>query len=169
MALPKRHRLRGHRAIDRLHRQGKRHHSAHLLLRVVPAEPSLLAEPDRRAPPSAWRCALVISAKVHKRAVVRNRLRRLLHRHLLASLSLPAEPRASAAVVANAPAGCRSRTPPERQAESQAVDQAAGERQQQPDSPLWLMVSLRPGSAELDTDQLLGECSFLLRRAGLIR
>jgi hypothetical protein len=31
------------------------------------------------------------------------------------------------------------------------------------------MVSLRPGSAELDADQLLGECTIVLRRAGLIR
>jgi hypothetical protein len=30
------------------------------------------------------------------------------------------------------------------------------------------MVSLRPGSADLDADQLLGECTFVLRRAGLI-
>jgi ribonuclease P protein component len=132
VALPKRHRLRGHRAIDHLHRLGRRHHSAHLLLRVVQADPALLPVPDRRACPSPWRCALVISAKVHKRAVVRNRLRRLLHRHLLASLPLP---------VAVRP------TPP---------------------SPLWLMVSLRPGSAELEVDQLLGECTTLLRRVGLL-
>jgi hypothetical protein len=36
------------------------------------------------------------------------------------------------------------------------------------ESPIWLMVSLRPGSADLDADQLLGECTFVLRRAGLI-
>ena len=152
MALPKRHRLRGYRAIDHLHRVGRRHHSAHLLLRVAPADAALLSPQDRGAGSSPWRCALVISAKVHKRAVVRNRLRRLLHRYLLASLPLSAlSVRGDG--VAPGPS---------------AMDPAASEVLPGRSVPLWLMVSLRPGSAELESDQLLGECTFLLRRAGLI-
>ncbi|MFN9692233.1 MAG: ribonuclease P protein component [Synechococcaceae cyanobacterium] len=243
MALPKRHRLRGHRAIDHLHRQGRRHHSTHLLLRVAPAKDVLLPPPDRRAPSSGWRCALVISAKVHKRAVVRNRLRRLLHRHLLASLRLAAAAETSGAVRQGPPAvwpadsaapsasagGVRSMPgqsqrqpagstpgaeamlspvegaeipaaascllgdplaaqpnagapmalapitggpmagrPAERDSEATAPGRPAAGRPI-PEPPIWLMVSLRPGSAELDADQLLGECTIVLRRAGLIR
>jgi len=67
----------------------------------------------------------VVSGKVSRRAVVRNRLRRRLHAHLLAH-------------------------PP------------------QVTEPLWLLLSLRPGCAELPADALLGECSDLLRRAGLL-
>ena len=67
---------------------------------------------------------MVVSGKVSRRAVVRNRLRRRLHAHLLA----------------HPPSG---------------------------GAPLWLLLSLRPGSAELSTDALLGECDDLLRRAGL--
>ena len=222
VALPKRHRLRSHRAIDHLHRQGRRHQSPHLLLRVVAAKDGLLPPPDRRAPGSPWRCALVISAKVNKRAVVRNRLRRLLHRHLLATLQRPAaaadgsvaprDPTAPGPAAAEEqPAGEMALglseppapqhgagSPPARRGLASPVASASApaaafpgpagamagqraERDPQPaaagrltavhpnlESPIWLMVSLRPGSADLNADQLLGECTFVLRRAGLI-
>ncbi len=73
-----------------------------------------------------WRGAVVVSGKVSKRAVVRNRLRRLLHRHLLSLDPTPLQ-------------------------------------------PSWVVLSLKPGSAELDPAQLLGECSHLLRQAGLTK
>jgi ribonuclease P protein component len=69
---------------------------------------------------------VVVSGKVSKRAVVRNRLRRLLHRHLL------------------------------------SLDPT-------PQQPSWVVLSLKPGSAELDPAQLLRECSHLLRQAGLTK
>jgi len=72
----------------------------------------------------------VISSKVHKRSVRRNRLRRLLHDHLLCQLG---------------------------------ADQAHAK----PQGPLWLLISLKPGSAEREAAQLLGECSQLLQQAGL--
>jgi ribonuclease P protein component len=72
----------------------------------------------------------VISSKVHKRSVRRNRLRRLLHDHLLRQLATD---------------------PPPAQAQG----------------PLWLLISLKPGSAEREAAQLLGECSQLLQQAGL--
>ncbi len=83
MALPQRHRLRGTRVFDRLYRQGQRFHGQWLTLRVLPANPNLLSLRDRHHPPSAWRCAVVVSAKVSKRAVRRNRLRRVVYRQLL--------------------------------------------------------------------------------------
>lgn len=129
MALPQRHRLRGRRVFERLLRQGRRIHGTAMVLRLLPADPALLAPHDRLQPASAWRCGVVVSGKVSRRAVVRNRLRRQLHAHLLKTLSSGA-----------------------------AADPAA---------PLWLLLSLRPGSAELERDRLLGECSDLLRRAGL--
>jgi hypothetical protein len=166
----------------------------------------------------------VISAKVNKHAVVRNRLRRLLHRHLLACLQPPiaiadrvcgqdlldlreaqstrcdgqppsplmlgssegplrqqamgstpgamalATPAASA-TGPTAPPGGPTDPKAGPLAEPKPQPAAAG----QPaavlpnrEPPVWLMVSLRPGSAELDADQLLGECTIVLRRAGLI-
>ena len=75
-------RLRGHRCFNRLHRTGRRHHGQLLVLRVVQAEVRLLRPELRRQPDVSCRCALVISSKVSKRAVKRNRLRRRLHDHL---------------------------------------------------------------------------------------
>ena len=53
-----------------------------MVLRVSTAEPNLLRKELRGINNHSCRCALVISSKVSKRAVMRNRLRRLLHDHL---------------------------------------------------------------------------------------
>lgn len=125
MVLPQRHRLRGSRVFNRIYRQSQRFHGTSMLLRVMAAHPALLPPPECHRP-SAWRGAVVVSGKVSKRAVVRNRLRRLLHRHLLSLDPTPIQ-------------------------------------------PSWVVLSLKPGSAELDPAQLLGECSHLLRQAGLTK
>ena len=80
-------RLRGHRCFDHLHRKGRRHHGSHMVLRVVDARTKLLkpglSAAERHFPSTRrCRCAVVISSKVSKRSVVRNRLRRQLHNHL---------------------------------------------------------------------------------------
>lgn len=126
MALPLPHRLRGPRPFDRLYRQGRRHQGEWLVLRLLPAQPALLPPPLRGKPASDWRCGVVVSSKVHRRAVRRNRLRRLLHAELM-------------------------RQPLRVQ------------------RPLWLLLSLRPGAAEVEEALLLGECRQLLHKAGLRR
>lgn len=84
MSLPQQHRLRGPKVFDRIYRQGHRIHGGWFTLRVMTADPALLPPRDRAHPPSPWRCAVVVSAKVSKRAVRRNRLRRLVHTALMA-------------------------------------------------------------------------------------
>ncbi len=70
MALPKAHRLRRRQEFDTVYRRGRRHHASHLLLRVVPS-------PEGASDlPAPIRVAVVVSQKVHKRAVIRNRIRR---------------------------------------------------------------------------------------------
>ena len=99
MALPQQHRLKGRRVFDRLYRQGRRYQGPGLLLRVLAAEPSLLPPGTPLAgppgiPPTAspWRCGIVISSKVSKLAVRRNRLRRLFHDHLRRHPPTPNQP-----------------------------------------------------------------------------
>ncbi|MCX5948418.1 MAG: ribonuclease P protein component [Cyanobacteria bacterium] len=124
MALPPQHRLQGHRVFDRLYRQGRRLHSELMVLRVLTADQALLPPGPQGHAPSDWRFGVVVSTKVHKRAVRRNRLRRLLQESLL-----------------HQPLNCPT--------------------------PQWLLLSLKPGSADADPAQLLGEWRQLLRKAGL--
>ncbi|MDC3010653.1 ribonuclease P protein component [Synechococcus sp. AH-736-G21] len=82
MVLPASMRLRGHRCFNRLHRSSKRQQGTLMVLRVAAGSSNLLRRELRGVKDQCCRCALVISSKVSKRAVKRNRLRRLLHDHL---------------------------------------------------------------------------------------
>ncbi len=82
MVLPKSMRLRGHRCFDYLYREGRRYHENSILLRVVKAD---IKHSKIKRPQSglkSCRCAIAISSKVNKKAVIRNQLRRLIHEHL---------------------------------------------------------------------------------------
>jgi ribonuclease P protein component len=92
VSLPQQHRLRGLKVFDQIYRQGLRLHGRWFTLRVMAADPALLPPRDRPYPPSPWRCAVVVSAKVSKRAVRRNRLRRLVHGALMAHPPQSREP-----------------------------------------------------------------------------
>ena len=82
MVLPASMRLKGHKPFELLHRSGIRFHGPCMLLRVVEAQPHLLKGQRRKLKSNSCKCAVAISSKVSKRAVVRNRMRRLLHNHL---------------------------------------------------------------------------------------
>lgn len=72
--LPKHHRLRRSRDFSQVYRQGRKAVSAHLLVRVWSLPPAARESTSPNAPDS--RIGIVVSLKVHKRAVVRNRLKR---------------------------------------------------------------------------------------------
>ncbi|MEB3277174.1 MAG: ribonuclease P protein component [Cyanobacteriota bacterium] len=137
MALPQAHRLKGQRVFDALYRRGRAVHGTAMALRWLPAEPALLPQRQGAAPSSPWRCGVVVSNKVHKRAVQRNRLRRLLHQGLQTVLQSP----------------------------SSGLNPV-----QNSDLPhgIWLLISLKPGSATWEHERLLGECRHLLVKAGLM-
>ena len=82
MVLPKSMRLKGHRCFDHLYKEGVRYHQPSVLLRVVKAKPTLHKAKYLHDEPKSCRCAIAISSKVNKKAVVRNRLRRLIHEYL---------------------------------------------------------------------------------------
>ena len=126
MVLPRDQRLRGRFVFDRLYQKGRRLHGQWMVLRLLPAEPTLLRPDPRDHTPQSDRLAVVVSSKVSKKSVRRNQLRRLLHGQLVA--------RARAAW--------------------SGADQ-------------WVLISLKPGSADADDGALLGECAQLLQKAGL--
>ena len=86
MVLPKEMRLKGYKCFDYLHRSGKRYRSTSMLLKVTKANNNLIKGNTPRPELCSCRCAISISNKVSKKAVIRNRLRRLLHDHLKAKL-----------------------------------------------------------------------------------
>ena len=92
MVLPRDHRLGGAGVFDRLYRTRSRFHGGNLILRVgMPnlqrLKPGLMGSrisaavkhDSDQARQEDLRFAVVVSKKVSKRAVIRNRLRRLLH------------------------------------------------------------------------------------------
>ena len=87
MVLPKSMRLKGHRCFDHLYREGSRYHEASMLLRVVDAQPKLSKSKIQQFDSRACRCAIAISSKVSKKAVIRNQMRRVIHEHLRTRLS----------------------------------------------------------------------------------
>ena len=82
MVLPQRHRLRGRGVFDYLYKRGQRFQQGLLQLRVAEAAPKLLRDPPLELE-DELRFGVVISSKVSKRAVKRNRLRRRLHEAFL--------------------------------------------------------------------------------------
>ena len=82
MVLPSSMRLKGYRCFDHLYRNGIRYYAPSMLLRVVKAEPKLEKIKINQFKLKSCKCAIAISSKVNKKAVIRNRLRRLIHNHL---------------------------------------------------------------------------------------
>jgi len=82
MVLPQSMRLKGYKCFDLLHRSGQRYHGDFMLIRVVRAKVHLLSSSCKISNYKTCRFGVAISSKVSKKAVVRNRLRRILHQHL---------------------------------------------------------------------------------------
>ena len=86
MALPAAMRLRGYRCFKRIHRYGSIIHGKWMVFKVIKADITMLLPKLRTKPTRCCRCALVISNKVNKSSVMRNRLRRIFHSHLRSRL-----------------------------------------------------------------------------------
>ena len=83
MVLPKSMRLKGYKCFDYIYNQGARYHSPSMLLRVAKSNMKLIKTANcRKTQSTSIKCAISISNKVSKKAVTRNRLRRMLHEHL---------------------------------------------------------------------------------------
>ena len=82
MVLPKSMRLKGHRCFSHLHKTRLRFYSSSMVLKVSKENPALEKSHKNYSYGSKIKVAISISNKVSKKAVVRNRLRRLFHDHL---------------------------------------------------------------------------------------
>ncbi len=82
MVLPKGMRLKGYKCFEYIHKSSKRYKSPSMTLKVSWSNPKLINKNSPHSGENSCRCAISISNKVSKKAVVRNRLRRLVHNHL---------------------------------------------------------------------------------------
>ena len=83
MALPKKMRLKGHRTFNYIHENSNKYHGEFMTFKVARSNPDILLSHNLKAGSNNFRVAIAISKKVSKKAVERNKLRRILQEWLL--------------------------------------------------------------------------------------
>ena len=78
MALPKDMRLKGHRTFNYIHKNSKIYHGKLMTFKVARSNPDILLTHKLTNSPNKFRISIAISKKVSKKAVERNKLRRIL-------------------------------------------------------------------------------------------
>ena len=78
MALPKDMRLKGHRTFNYIHKNSTTYHGKLMTFKVARSNPSILLTHKFKSTSNNFRVAIAISKKVSKKAVERNKLRRIL-------------------------------------------------------------------------------------------
>jgi len=86
MALPKNMRLKGHRTFNYIHKNSKKYYGELMTLKVARSNPKILQSHKLRDTSNNLRLAIAISKKVSKKAVVRNKIRRILQDWLSANI-----------------------------------------------------------------------------------
>jgi len=83
MALPKDMRLKGHRTFNYIHKNSTKYNGELMTFKVVKSNPEILLSHKIRNTSTNLRVAIAISKKVSKKAVDRNKTRRILQEWLL--------------------------------------------------------------------------------------
>ena len=86
MALPKDMRLKGHRTFNYIHKNSITYHGKLMTFKVARSNPAILLAHKCTNSSNNFRVAIVISKKVSKKAVERNKLRRILQEWLLTNI-----------------------------------------------------------------------------------
>ena len=86
MALPKDMRLKGHRTFTYIHKNSIKYYGKLMTFKVAKPNPEILLSHNLRNNSNNLRVAFAISKKVSKKAVERNRLRRMLQERLLTNI-----------------------------------------------------------------------------------
>ena len=83
MALPKAMRLKGHRTFNYIHKNSVKHYGKLMVFKIAKSNPKILSSHNHINSLNNFKIAIVVSKKVSKKAVVRNKIKRLLHDCLL--------------------------------------------------------------------------------------
>ncbi len=86
MALPKDMRLKGHRTFNYIHKNSIKYHGKLMTFKVARSNPEILLTHKPRYTSDNLRVAIAISKKVSKKAVDRNKIRRILQGWLLTNI-----------------------------------------------------------------------------------
>ena len=86
MALPKNMRLKGYRTFNYIHKNSIKYHGKLMTFKLVRSNPRILSSHKIKNISDNFRIAIAISKKVSKKAVNRNKLRRILQEWLLTNI-----------------------------------------------------------------------------------
>jgi len=86
MALPKSMRLKGHRSFNYLHKNSQKYYGNLMTFKVAKSNPEILTSHKLTNNLKHFKVAIAISKKVSKKAVERNKIRRILHECLLKNI-----------------------------------------------------------------------------------
>ena len=86
MGLPKDMRLKGHRTFNYIHKNSIKYHGKLMTFKVARSNPDILLTHKLKNTSNKFRVAIAISKKVSKKAVERNKLRRILQEWLLRNI-----------------------------------------------------------------------------------
>ena len=88
MALPRSIRLKGHRTFDYIHKNSVKYYGNLMTFKIAKANPEILISHKNIGNLNNFKIAIAISKKVSKKAVVRNKIRRILQDCLLKNFNL---------------------------------------------------------------------------------
>ena len=83
MALPKAMRLKGHRSFNYIHKNSEKFYGKLMTLKIAKSNPNILLSHNHIKSLDNIKIAIAISKKVSKKAVIRNKIRRMLQEYLL--------------------------------------------------------------------------------------
>ena len=86
MALPKDMRLKGHRTFNYINKNSIKYHGKLMTFKVAISNPKILLSHNLSNTSNKFRIAIAISKKVSKKAVDRNKIRRILQEWLLTNI-----------------------------------------------------------------------------------
>ena len=86
MALPKDMRLKGHRTFNYIHKNSVKYHGDLMTFKVARSNPDILSSHKHETSSNNFKVAIAISKKVSKKAVHRNKIRRILQDWLLTNI-----------------------------------------------------------------------------------
>ena len=86
MALPNDMRLKGHRTFNYIHKNSKKYHGDLMTFKLAKSNPELLKSHNIKNTSDNLRVAIAISKKVSKKAVERNRIKRVLQNWILINI-----------------------------------------------------------------------------------